>query len=98
MLQYFNEVFLEILNVPLRTVFADPVTYCELFDVEKFCGFHGSIGKRKTFTVKHFHLVLKMAGHSPGPSLKNSCDLLSALGKVFGIMLQSSHFPMMYSQ
>ena len=24
--QYFNKVFLEMLNVPLRTVFADPVT------------------------------------------------------------------------
>ena len=27
MLKYFNTVFLEILNVPLRTVFTDPVTY-----------------------------------------------------------------------
>ena len=25
--QYFNAVFLEILNAPLRTVFADPVTF-----------------------------------------------------------------------
>ena len=29
-LQYFNLVFLEIQNVPLRTVFANPVTYYEL--------------------------------------------------------------------
>ena len=25
--KYFNTVFLEILNVPLRTIFADPVAY-----------------------------------------------------------------------
>ena len=44
----------------------------------KFCGFHGSIGKHETFTVKHFHLVLQMAGHGPESSLKYSCNLLSA--------------------
>ena len=49
--------------------------------MEKFRGFCRSIGKRETFTVKHFYLVLKMVGHSPGSSLKNSCDLLSALVK-----------------
>ena len=34
--------------------------------MEKFCGFHKSIDKCKTFPVKHFHFdntVLKMAGH-----------------------------------
>ena len=56
--------------------------YCKSFKVEKF---RRSIVKRKTFTVKHFRLVLanidsifsvssymvlKMAGHGPGPSLK----------------------------
>ena len=50
-----------------------------------------SISKRITLTVKHFHLVLKIAGDSPGSSLKNSCDLLSTLGKVSGIMLQLIH-------
>ena len=40
--------------------------YCKSFEVEKFCRFCGSIGKRETFTVKHFHLVLKMVGHGPG--------------------------------
>ena len=66
--------------------------YCKLFEVEKFRGFHGSIGKRETFTVKHFHLVLKMAGHGPGSFLKNSCDLLFALKKVSGIMLPSQNY------
>ena len=66
--------------------------YCKLFEVENFCGFCGSIGKHKTFTVKHFHLVLKMVDHSPGSSLKNFCDLLSALGKVSGIMLRSQNY------
>ena len=55
--------------------------YCKSFEVEKFHGFCGSIGKRKTFIVKHFDLVLKIASHGPGFSLKNFCDLLSALGK-----------------
>ena len=44
--------------------------YCKSFKGKKFCGFHGSIGNHKTFTVKHFHFdnrVLKMAGHGPGP-------------------------------
>ena len=59
--------------------------YCKLFEVEKFCGFRWSVGKRKSFKVKHFHLVLKMTGHGPGSSLKNFCDLLSTLGKVSGI-------------
>ena len=63
--------------------------YCKSFEMEKFCRFRGSIGKRKTFTVKHFHLVIKMVGHGWGSSLKNSCDLLCALGKVSGIMLPS---------
>ena len=44
--------------------------YCKSFEVEKFCRFHGSIGKRKAFTVKHFHLAFKMAGHGTGSSLK----------------------------
>ena len=66
--------------------------YCKSFEVEKFRGFRGSFGKRETFIVKHFHLVLKMAGHGPGSSLKNSCDLLSALGKVSGIMLPSQNY------
>ena len=44
--------------------------YCKSFEVEKFCGFHRSIGKRKTFTVKHFHLVLKMAGHGSGSCIR----------------------------
>ena len=29
-----------------------------------------NIDKRETFTVKHFRFVLKMAGHSPGSTLK----------------------------
>ena len=44
------------------------------------------------FTVRHFHLVLKVAGHGPGSSLKNTYDLLSALGKVSGIMLPSQNY------
>ena len=70
----------------------DNTVYCKSFKVEKFHGFHGSIGKHKTFTVKHFHLVLKMADHSPGSSLKNSCNLLSTLKKVSGIMLPSQNY------
>ena len=71
-----------------------PITvYCKSFEVEKFRGFCGSIGKRETFTVKHFHFVLKIAGHrGPGSSLKNSCDLLFALGKVSGIKLPSQNY------
>ena len=33
-----------------------------------------------------------MLGHSPGSSLKNSCDLLSTLGKVSGIILPSQNY------
>ena len=66
--------------------------YCKSFEVEKFCGFRGSIGRCKTFTVKHFHSVLKMVGHGPGSSLKNSCDLLSTLGKVSGIKQLSQNY------
>ena len=40
------------------------------FEVEKLCGFCGSIDTHETFTVKHFLLVLKMAGHGPGSTLK----------------------------
>ena len=46
----------------LRCSIQDYYVYCKSFKVEKFLGFHGSIGKHETFTVKHFHLVLKMAG------------------------------------
>ena len=46
------------------------IVYYKLFEVEKFRRFRKSIAKRKTFTVKHFHLVLKMAGHGPGSTLK----------------------------
>ena len=46
----------------------------------------------RNFYVKHFHLVLKMTGHGPGCSLKNSCDLLSALGKFSRIMLPSQNY------
>ena len=66
--------------------------YCKSFKVEKFHRFRGPFGKHQTFTVKHFHLVLKMASHGPGSSLKNSCDVLSALGKVSGIMLPSQNY------
>ena len=66
--------------------------YCKSFEVEKFCGFFGSIGKRETFTVKNFQLILKMVGHGPGSSLKNFCDLLSTLGKVSGMMLPSQNY------
>ena len=38
-----------------------------------------------------------MAGHGPGSSLKNSCDLLSALGKVSGafpeLLIHGSNVP-----
>ena len=60
--------------------------------MERFYGFCRSICKRETFTVKHFYLVLKMAGHGPGSSLKNSCDLFSSLGKVPGIMLPFQNY------
>ena len=46
------------------------IVYCKSFKVEKLCGFRGSIGKHETFTVKHFHLVLKMVDHGQGSSLK----------------------------
>ena len=66
--------------------------YCKLFEVEKFRWFCGSIGKHETFTVKHFHLVLKMVGHGPGSSLKNSCDSHSALGEISGVMPPSQNY------
>ena len=66
--------------------------YCKSFKVEKFCGFCRLIGKHETFTVKYFHLVLKMANQIPGSSLKNSCDLLSALGKASGTMLPFQNY------
>ena len=87
-----NAVTLRMLLVSLVCKEQFYTVYCKSFEVEKFCGFCRSIGKRETFTVKHFHLVLKVAGHSPGFSLKNSCDLLSALGKVSGIMLPSQNY------
>ena len=66
--------------------------YYKSFEVEKFRRFCRSIGKRETFTVKHFQLVLKMVYHGPESSLKNSCDLLSALCKVSRIMLPSQNY------
>ena len=44
--------------------------YCKSFKVEKIHGFCRSIDKRETFMLKHFRLVLKMAGHGPGSTLK----------------------------
>ena len=61
----------------LATITYNDTVYCKLFEVEKFRGFRRSISKWKTFTVKHFYLVLKMAGHGPGSSLKNSCMMYS---------------------
>ena len=66
--------------------------YCKLFEVEKFHGFCRSIDKCKAFTEKHFCLVLKMAGHSPGSTLIESCDSLSTLGKVSGVMPPSQNY------
>ena len=43
--QYFNTVFLEILNAPLRTVFANPVTYNLKF-------FQGFLSGHKTLSSK----------------------------------------------
>ena len=57
--------------------------YCKSLKVEKICRFCGPIGKCKTFTVKHFHLVLKMAGHGtcPGSSLKEFLLFTFRLGE-----------------
>ena len=58
----------------------------------KLHGFRGSIGKSITFTIKYFHFdnrALKMVSHRP---LGHSCDLLSTLGKVSGIMPPSQNY------
>ena len=69
-LQMFIEVHTCIYYSSHKFQLCISTVYCKLFKVEKFCGFRRSIGKHKTFTVKHFHLVLKMVGHDPGSSLK----------------------------
>ena len=67
-----------------QTQLTSYTVYCKSFEVEKFRGFRGSIGKRETFSVNLFRFdnrVLKMAGHGPGllrffkPCRKNPCDL-----------------------
>ena len=52
--------------------------------MEKFYGFRRPIGKRKTFTVKHFHFdnrALKMAGHGSGSFLKEFLLFTFRLGE-----------------
>ena len=57
------KVFGKSLKKPWEAYNAKQYTVCyKLFVVEKFRGFRRSIGKHKTFMVKHFHLVLRMAG------------------------------------
>ena len=55
--------------------------YCKLFKVEMIRGFCGSIDKRETFILKHFRLVLKMAGHGPGSTLKQFLWFTFRLGE-----------------
>ena len=48
-IQYFKLVFLVLLNVPIRMAFAETVTYCKSFKVEKFC----DCKTKLQFTVRH---------------------------------------------
>ena len=82
-------------NKQLHHAFVKYTIYCKSFEVEKFCGFHGSVGKHETFTIKHFHFdnrALKMAGHSPGSSLKEFLQFTFRPGKVSEIISPSQNY------
>ena len=71
-------------------------TYCKSFEVKKFCRFYESIGKSKTFTLKHFCFdngVLKMAGHCPGSFLNRAGSILVIYIPSWGRSLEYYHPP-----